>query len=702
MKLRTKLLLGVGLLFVALTAILYLLPTFLVKRDVYLAAEQIHALLVGEHDRFIRSQREWLGNELRQTQETIDSLLTILHEEPLIGSSLAFTPGKSSVNVWDGLARVVSFDPSIGFIQAHAPENGQTALLQPHAARFYQTKKEGETHHFTVYEESGPVIYLGKPMAQEVKEGYTLYLLLDPKTASSDLPIPLSIAGNTPSYLWRIKIQMMETLLGALGKGELAHGIARVDTSGNGLSLLKQDLFQTTPLFNDQLYYETHPPQLPSLPLANGVHFVIDKQGNHVFIANTLLEKNTFITLGIPFRELLRQLALSSNITILLKFKEDFWIGFNQNGERLPPQQIEQLQKAGMLGEQRGKFSIGKSPYYFDLLASLNQGELKFYQVYPLRGEQSILTTLMELENRLSGKISLQLSLVALGVMLLFLLFIARLGYTIIQPISRLAQATEEVVAGKYHDVSLPNVGRRRDEVATLTRAFGEMVHGLEEREKIRAVLDKVVSKDIADEILRTKIHLGGEDRIVTMLFGDIRGFTEITRSMTPQKTIEMLNGCMTQISRVIEGEGGIIDKYVGDEVMALFGAPAPVADHALRAVSTGMLMIETLKKWNEGRCQRNEPLAEMGIGVHSGLVVAGNMGAEDRLNYTVLGANVNLASRLCTMAKPGQLLISEATLLEPHVKDSFFVHALEPILLKGFLEPVKIYQVTGFKWEIT
>lgn len=701
MKLRTKLILGVGFLFVALVAILSLLPTFLVKRDVYLAAEQIHALLIDEHERFIKSQREWLSNELRQTQETIDSLLTILHKEPLIGSSITFTPGKSSVEVWEALARVVSFDPAIGFIQAHVPGKGETAVLQPHAAHFYETKK-AEAEHFTVYEESGPVIYFGKPITTDAKKGYTLYLLFDRKKAPNEQLASSSITGNSPSYFWRIKIEMMETLLSSLGKDESIEGIVRVDTSGNGLALLKKDLFQTAPLFNDQLYYETHPPKSESLPLASGVRFIIDEQGSHVFIANTLLEKNTFITLGIPFRELLRQLALSSNITILLKVKEDFWIGFDQNGEKLPPKQIQHLQQAGMLGQERGKFSIDKDPYYFDLLASLNEGELKFYEVYPLRGEQSIIATLFDLENRLSGKISLQLSLVALGVMLLFLLFIIRLGYTIIQPISKLAGATEEVVAGNYHAVSLPNVGRRKDEVATLTRAFGEMVDGLEEREKIRAVLDKVVSKDVADEILRTKIHLGGEDRIVTMLFGDIRGFTEITRSMTPQKTIEMLNGCMTRISRVIEGEGGIIDKYVGDEVMALFGAPAAVADHALRAVSTGMLMIETLKKWNEERLQRNEPLAEMGIGVHSGLVVAGNMGAEDRLNYTVLGANVNLASRLCSMAKPGQLLISEATLLEPHVKDSFFVQALEPILLKGFLEPVMIYQVTGFKWETT
>ncbi len=127
---------------------------------------------------------------------------------------------------------------------------------------------------------------------------------------------------------------------------------------------------------------------------------------------------------------------------------------------------------------------------------------------------------------------------------------------------------------------------------------------------------------------------------------------------MPPQETIQLLNECMTLISRVIEGEGGVIDKYVGDEVMALFGAPTTHPEHALRAVSTAMLMIETLKNWNETRVSKGLRAVEMGIGIHTGLVVVGNMGAEDRLNYTVLGANVNLAARLCETALSNQLII--------------------------------------------
>jgi len=275
-----------------------------------------------------------------------------------------------------------------------------------------------------------------------------------------------------------------------------------------------------------------------------------------------------------------------------------------------------------------------------------------------------------------------------------------RIAGHITKPLIQLAHATEEVSKGQYASYEMPDLGHRKDEIATLVKGFEEMVKGFLEKEKIRAVLNKVVSKDVADEILKSTIHLGGEDRVVTILFSDIRGFTKMTADLSPQKTIEMLNSYMTKMFRVIEGEGGVIDKYVGDEIMALYGAPITHPDHAVRALSAAKLMIETLKKWNQERELKGDPSMTMGIGIHTGLVVAGNMGAEDRLNYTVLGANVNLASRLCQAAGPMQIIISEHTLQEPGVKDSFYTSPLESILPKGFSEPIKIYEITGFKWE--
>lgn len=270
----------------------------------------------------------------------------------------------------------------------------------------------------------------------------------------------------------------------------------------------------------------------------------------------------------------------------------------------------------------------------------------------------------------------------------------------ITKPLSDLAVAAQMIKEGKFEEIKLSPVKERKDEIGALTKAFETMIEGLKEREKIHAVLNKVVSKDIADEILKSNIQLGGEDREISILFSDIRNFTQMIQPLTPQETIVLLNEFMTKMTRVIEGEGGIIDKYIGDEVMALYGAPISYPDHALRALSSAKIMIETLKAWNVERESRGQFRVEMGIGIHTGLVVAGNMGAQDRLNYTVLGSSVNLAARLCQAAKPGQILISEFTWNAADVQEFFYVNALPPIQVKGFAEPINVYEIVGFKWE--
>ncbi len=742
MKLRTKLLLGVGILLFAMVVVMYSLPAYLVQKDVDTTASSIHELLIEDHRQLVRNQQLWLRDTVGRSAQNIDSILFMIYEEPGFASTLLFNEENPLINVWRGIGRIAGYDPDIGFVQAHSPKTNQTALISPHTAEFYpiaHISEEGELVIFTVHDPDPSTVedkvYVGMPLPEKLQseEGYTLYALMDAdkvseqeeaieekikKFSDADLKVYADRANqlvftqvevNAPAYYWAIKMNLIRLLAPLVvegliledpGQTFLPKGIARLDTSGHGVALLTQDVIHLTPLFDDQANFESHPPEAGTPPLSAGSILVTQKEGNHAFLANTLRIQDTFISIGIPFSHSIKQLALSSNKTILLQVRNDFWIGFDDDGNKLSSSRINEIVQIGALNQKRGVVTIGGKTYFFDRISSIDNGNLLFYELDPSGGEQSIINTLLTLEKNLSKRISLQMALISIGTMLLVLLFIGRMVLGIITPITKLAQATERVVAGEYAEVALPNVGKRKDEVATLTRAFGSMVEGLQEREKIRGVLNKVVSKDVAEEILRTQVHLGGEDRVVTMLFSDIRGFSQLTENVTPQSTIQMLNSCMTKISRVIEGEGGVIDKYVGDEVMAIFGAPAPHADHALRAVSSGMLIIETLKRWNEERAQEGETLFEMGIGIHTGIVVAGNMGAEDRLNYTVLGANVNLAARLCSAAKSNQLLISEATLAEPNIRESFYVNPLEPISLKGFSEPVMVYEVTGFKWE--
>lgn len=733
MKLRNKLLLVVAILFFCMIFMMYVLPTIFIRKDVFKAAEKIHELLIEDRDELAVSQSKWLSDTVDRTVQNIDAILLMLYQQKDLHEKLKFS--SSELDVWTSAARLLGFDPEIDLIQVHDLKQNKSAVITPHAATLYSvmvTPQRSGQMGFTLIESQKKQgrLYYGLPLPKnyQTEEGITLYALVDPEHLSlekaeiqkelENLPetkspeqdvkqLDLENGTNSNAYYWATKVSLVKILTPLFVEGFLLgetrymvpEGIIRVDANQKGFGILSKELFRTSPIFDDQAHYEKHAPKKDSLPLARGSALITDAQTNQAYIGNTLLLGDSYLTIGNAFSHLGTRLALASNKTILLKIGDNFWMGFEGTGEQLSKDEIRQFLQQGLEGQKQGMVTLEKESFFYNQIASLFNGKFTVYDLNPIAGEKTILGTLTELEEQLSERITLQLLLISIATMLLVLLIVARIIWSIISPISKLADATESVAAGKYEDVHLPDVGNRKDEVATLTHSFEEMVIGLQDREKIRGVLDKVVSKDVAAEILRTKIHLGGEDRIVTMLFSDIRNFSELTAEMPPQETIQLLNECMTLISRVIEGEGGVIDKYVGDEVMALFGAPTTHPEHALRAVSTAMLMIETLKNWNETRVSKGLRAVEMGIGIHTGLVVVGNMGAEDRLNYTVLGANVNLAARLCETALSNQLIISEGTLAEPKVADSFYVKPLNPVSLKGFAEPVKIFEVTGFKW---
>ena len=190
--------------------------------------------------------------------------------------------------------------------------------------------------------------------------------------------------------------------------------------------------------------------------------------------------------------------------------------------------------------------------------------------------------------------------------------------------------------------------------------------------------------------------ELGGEIRAVTVLFADIRGFTPLTEKMDPKDVIRLINEYMTVLSHIVDEHEGIIDKYVGDHIMALFGAPVSHPNDVEMAVRAVVAMVEAVQHVNADRLQRGEPEVRVGIGMHTGRVIAGTMGSPDRLVYTVLGPNVNLAARVCAAAQPYQVLITEATFQA--VKDILTVTALEPIAAKGFSVRIPVYAVESVK----
>lgn len=252
-------------------------------------------------------------------------------------------------------------------------------------------------------------------------------------------------------------------------------------------------------------------------------------------------------------------------------------------------------------------------------------------------------------------------------------------------PIARLVAAAGEIGRGNL-GVRVPV--HRRDEVGRLGAAFNDMAAGLALKEKYRSVLDLVSDRDVAQELVEGRLALGGELREATVLFCDIRGFTALTERMSPADVIELLNAHMTLLTEVVHAERGVVDKFVGDALMAVFGTPRSRGDDALRAVRAAAEMIAARARANAGLAR---PIT-IGIGVATGTVVAGCMGSTARMNYTVLGERVNLASRLAGQAGAMEVLIDETT--RARIGDGVATDVLPALALKGFAGPVSAYRL--------
>jgi adenylate cyclase len=229
---------------------------------------------------------------------------------------------------------------------------------------------------------------------------------------------------------------------------------------------------------------------------------------------------------------------------------------------------------------------------------------------------------------------------------------------------------------------------------AALSIANASLARRIEVEALARARFQRLLSPAIAELVVSGKVEVkqGGEPRVTTMLFSDIRGFTARSETMPAEDIVAMLNDYFERMVEIVFRHEGTLDKFVGDEIMALFGAPVSHPDDALRAVRTSIAMLDELRRFNTEREAQGQPTFGIGIGINTGDVVAGYIGSSKAMQYTVIGAPVNLAARLCSAAQSMQVLISETTWNK--VKDHFEVRELEPVKPKGIAQPVRVFEV--------
>jgi adenylate cyclase len=261
--------------------------------------------------------------------------------------------------------------------------------------------------------------------------------------------------------------------------------------------------------------------------------------------------------------------------------------------------------------------------------------------------------------------------------------------------VAELRQEHEEL--NMLHEATLEHANEIEDQLAIKVDEVEALVVNLELRNGfIREVFGRYITDDVVNTLLASPagLQLGGEKRKITILISDVRGFSSLCERLTPEQVVTILNIYLGAMAEVIERYRGSINEFIGDAILAVFGAPITAEDNAERAVACALAMQLAMDEVNVTLRAQGLPALEMGIGVHTGEVVVGNIGSQKRAKYGVVGSHVNMASRIETYTVGGQVLISESTAAE--LDDRVRTRRSFQVLPKGAREALTIYDVVG------
>lgn len=295
------------------------------------------------------------------------------------------------------------------------------------------------------------------------------------------------------------------------------------------------------------------------------------------------------------------------------------------------------------------------------------------------------------------------------SILIMIILIFLFINY-ILSPLKKIVGAMDDII--KLNDLTKRVDIQYNDEIGEMAFTFNNMLTELEgayntikeyayksvlaqrKEERIKVMFQKYVPQDVVNEIVQNPdAALVGKNSNVTVLFSDIRSFTTISESMTPEDLVNALNRYFTIMVDIIYKRKGVIDKYIGDAIMAIFGAPKEYGDDVQQAVLAGIEMMDNLERFNVEQRKNNSKEFHIGIGINYGPVTVGNIGTSQKMDYTVIGDAVNLASRLEGLTKEYQtpIIISEGTY--ESVKNYFYMREIDRVRVKGKLKPVKIYE---------
>lgn len=358
----------------------------------------------------------------------------------------------------------------------------------------------------------------------------------------------------------------------------------------------------------------------------------------------------------------------------------------------------------------RNKFmvltQVPRSPFIVVAAVNIDEFFLPVHERIHQAGQETVAgakETIEQYARNLSWRVKviaflggLALSIVGIGFGLFFAGVIAG-------PLLRLRDGVHEVGGGNFA-VEVPEKGAR--EVAELAHAFNELGQQLTgyiaKRDFIRDTFGRYVTQEVVKKLLESKeaLELGGETREVSILMSDLRGFTAITAEMEPEQIITFLNRYLGKMIEVLTDHKAVIDEIMGDGILAFFGAPEPLENHAVQAVACALAMQEAMEGINAANAADGMPHLEMGIAVGTGSVVVGNIGSERRTKYSIVGSAVNFVARMESFALGGQVLISTPTFSQ--VKDVVDVGEVLEVQVKGMPGQATLFEVEGMHGPFT
>jgi adenylate cyclase len=262
-------------------------------------------------------------------------------------------------------------------------------------------------------------------------------------------------------------------------------------------------------------------------------------------------------------------------------------------------------------------------------------------------------------------------------------------------PIEKLLEITKEIASGNFN-IEARKVIKAHDEVGLLAIAFDDMTLGLKERDKMKTLFNKFHGTAVTEELLKNEVGLGGKRKNVTVFFSDIRGFTDMSEKNTSEEIVSMLNEYFEVMVHVINKNGGVVDKFIGDAIMAVWGVPNEDENDAINAVKACLEMRLALSTLNESRINRGLVPIKIGMGLHSGEAISGQIGSSERMEFTVIGDAVNTASRIegSTKSFGTDLLIS--TEVVSKIGDRYLLDQAGSAKVQGKKDQLTLFKVRG------